>query len=175
MEEIFDIYSRNGEIIGVAPKSKCHSANPGFYHKPVWIWIINSNKKILVQKRAKTKKNFPNLWDMPSAGHVVSGETTLKGAIRETYEELGVKTTEKDYNFITEYIYDEAWEIAQVFLLKLDIKAEDFKLQKEEVEEVKWLDYEEFINIFYSQEFVPLDKEYKDIISKVLKDELRKI
>lgn len=42
MEEIFDVYTREGEHIGAQPKSVCHSENPGFYHKPVWIYIINS-------------------------------------------------------------------------------------------------------------------------------------
>ena len=50
MEELFDVYTRDGEYIGVKNKSICHSEKPGFYHKPVWIWIINSNNDILVQK-----------------------------------------------------------------------------------------------------------------------------
>ena len=99
MEEIFDIYTRDGKYLGTKEKSICHSENPGFYHKPVWIWIINNKNEILVQKRASCKKNFPNLWDMPSAGHIISGETPIQGAIRETYEELGIKTTENDYLF----------------------------------------------------------------------------
>ena len=100
MEEIFDIYTREGLYLGTKEKSICHSKNPGFYHKPVWIWIINSNNEILVQKRSHLKKNHPNEWDMPSAGHVIAGETSIQGAIRETYEELGIKTTESDYKFV---------------------------------------------------------------------------
>lgn len=114
MEELFDVYIRNGEYIGVKSKSICHSEKPGFYHKPVWIWIINSNNDILVQKRAASKKNNPNKWDMPSAGHIISGETSIQGAIRETYEELGVITKEQDYKFISEYVYDDSFEIAQI-------------------------------------------------------------
>jgi len=56
MEEIFDVYTRNGKYLGTKPKSFCHSENPGVYHKPVWIWIINDNKEVLVQKRAACKK-----------------------------------------------------------------------------------------------------------------------
>ena len=43
---------------------------------------------------------------MPSAGHVVAGETSIEGAVRETYEELGIETKESDYKFIGEYIAD---------------------------------------------------------------------
>ena len=168
MEEIFDIYTRNGEYIGTELKSLCHSKNPRGYHKPVWIWIINSNNEILVQKRSENKKNHPNKWDMPSAGHVVAGETPIQGAIRETFEELGIKTKESDYKFICEYIQDKSFEIAQVYLLKMNVEISKLKLQKEEVSEVKWLSYDEFKKIFYSNKFVPFDNEYKELVLQMI-------
>ena len=170
MEEILDIYTREGKYLGTAEKSKCHGINPGFYHKPVWIWIINSNNEVLVQKRAAVKKNFPNKWDIPSAGHVVAGETSIEGAIRETYEELGIITKAADYKYIDEYIMDEYFEIAQVYILKLDLEISEFKLQKDEVAEIKWLSYEEFKDLFYSDDFVPFGDEYKGLVLKLLKD-----
>lgn len=168
MEELFDVFSRDGKYIGVKNKSFCHSENPGVYHKPVWIWVINSNNEVLVQKRAAYKKNNPNKWDMPSAGHVLAGETPIKGAIRETYEELGIKTEESDYEFIGEYLYDETFEIAQIYLLKIDLDISQFKLQKEEVSEVKWLSYFDFKNLFYSADFVPFDDDYKKFVLDLL-------
>lgn len=170
MEEIFDIYTREGVYLGKKEKSICHSKNPGFYHKPVWIWIVNSKNEILVQKRSHIKKNHPNKWDMPSAGHVIAGETSIQGAIRETYEELEIKTTESDYKFICEYIADKISEIAQVYLLKLDIDISDLVLQKQEVSEVQWLTYKQFKKLFYSKEFVPFDNEYRELVLKMLKD-----
>ena len=168
MEEVFDIYTRNGEYIGTELKSICHSKNPRGYHKPVWIWIINSNNEILVQKRAANKKNHPNKWDMPSAGHVVAGETSIQGAIRETFEELGIQTKESDYKFVFEYIQDKSFEIAQVYLLKINLDISKLNLQKEEVSEVKWLSYDEFKKMFYSNEFVPFDNEYKELVLQMM-------
>lgn len=168
MEEVFDIYTRNGEYIGTELKSICHSQNPRGYHKPVWIWIINSNNEILVQKRAANKKNHPNKWDMPSAGHVVAGETSIQGAIRETFEELGIQTKESDYKFVFEYIQDKSFEIAQVYLLKINLDISKLNLQKEEVSEVKWISYEEFKKMFYSNEFVPFDNEYKEKVLQMM-------
>lgn len=174
MEEILDIYTREGKYLGTKERSVCHSKNPGFYHKPVYIWIINSKNEILVQKRAACKIRHPNKWDMPSAGHIVAWESIIDWAIRETYEELWVKTNENDYKFICEYINDRARVIAQVFLLKLDLDIDKFKLQKEEVAEVKWLTYDEFIKLFYSEDFVESDNEYKEIVLKMLKDNFTK-
>lgn len=168
MEEVFDIYTRNGEYIGTELKSICHSQNPRGYHKPVWIWIINSNNEILVQKRAANKKNHPNKWDMLSAGHEVAGETSIQGAIRETFEELGIQTKESDYKFVFEYIQDKSFEIAQVYLFKINLDISKLNLQKEEVSEVKWISYEEFKKMFYSNEFVPFDNEYKEKVLQMM-------
>ncbi len=170
MEEIFDIYTREGEYIGTKEESICHSKNAGFYHKPVWIWIINSKNEILVQKRSNDMKNHANKWDMSSAGHVISGETPMQGAIREVYEELGITTQRSDYKFIGEYIADEFFEIAQVYLLKLDLDVIKLKLQKEEVSEVKWLCYDDFKKLFYSKDFVTFDDEYRKLVLKLLED-----
>ena len=47
---------------------------------------------------------------------------------------------------------------------------DEFKLQKEEVAEVKWLNYDEFKKLFYSEDFVESDEEYKEMILNMLKD-----
>ena len=171
MEEIIDIYNRDGEHIWTATKSACHSKNPGFYHKPVWIWIINDKHEILVQKRTNNKKIEPNKWDMSCAGHVIAWEKTINGAIREVYEELWIETKEENYKFICEYIIDEIFTIAQIFLLKLNLEVNEFKLQKEEVAEIKWLTYDEFKKLFYSEDFVWSDDDYKELVLNIFKNE----
>ena len=173
MEEMYDVYTRDGKWLGVKSSKFCHSENPGVYHKPAWIWIINSKNEILIQKRAACKKNFPNKWDMPSAGHVDAGERPIDGAIRETFEEIGIQTSEKDYRFICEYIWDEMFEIAQVYLLKLDVDINNFILQEDEVAEVKWLSLEEFKTLFYSDEFVPFKDDYRKIVIDIFEHNLK--
>ncbi len=169
MEELFDTYDINGKYLGIKTKSFCHSENPGCYHKPVWIWIINDKGQILVQKRAATKKNLPNKWDMPSAGHVDAGETLLQACVRETGEDLGLKTKESDYIFLKEWLSQETWEFAEIYLLKTRAEISDFKLQKEEVAEVKYLYYNDFVKLFYSDKFCNHATEYKDWVCEELK------
>ena len=170
MEELFDVFNRNGEYLGVKPKSFCHSKNPGVYHKPVWVWILNDKGEILLQKRAKTKKWLPNMWDGSATGHVCSGETMIQGCMREVYEELGVESKDSDFHFWGEYIADEVWELGQVYMLINNLKASQMKIQEEEVAEVRWFEFKEFEKMFYSENFVPYDKNYKDmIINKIRK------
>ncbi len=169
MEEIFDVYDINGNHVGTKPKSFCHSENPGVYHKAVWIWIKRGGQ-ILVQKRAMTKKNSPGKWDMPSAGHVDAGETLLQACVRETFEELGIKARQKDFVFLKEWLNQKGWEFAEIYLLKSNKDISEMKLQKEEVECVKWLDYDEFVKLLYSPDFCNHAKEYKDWVVQILKD-----
>ena len=55
----------------------------------VQIWIINNKNEILLTKRTN-KKTFPNLWEC-TEGVVQSNETSLKAAIREVKEEIGIE------------------------------------------------------------------------------------
>ena len=170
MEEMFDTFDVNGYFLGVKSKSFCHGENPGVYHKPVWIWIVNDKGEILVQKRAKVKKLNPSKWDMPSAGHVHAGESCVQGCIRETEEELGIKCDQKDFVFLKQFINKKGWELAQVYLLKINTRAEDMILQPEEVEIVKWVKYDEFVKLLYSEEFVAHEKNFKDWTCEILKN-----
>ena len=168
MEEMFDVFDINGNYIGIRPKSFCHSQNPGVFHKPVWIWIVNSSGQVLIQKRAATKKFMPNKWDSGATGHVVSGETSLEGCVRETSEELGLKFDEKQFEFLGEFLAQEVWEIGQVYLLKADIDIKKIKVQKEEVAEVKFVDFDKFKKLFFSDEFMPYGIDYKNWVIEKL-------
>lgn len=168
-EEVLDIFTREGKYLGTRTRGECHSKNPGFYHKPVWIWIINDDGQFLVQKRSHFKKWLPGLWDIPSAGHVEAGEKLVDGAVRETKEELGIDTKPEDYQYVGEYVSDTTWEIGQVYLLKINKKIEDMQIWEKEVEQVKWLSFDEFKDLLNSDQFVPYDAEFKKMSIDLLK------
>ena len=106
---------------------------------------------------------------MPVAGHVNAGETCLTTCVRETKEELGIDTLESDFTFIKRFINHKGWEFGEVYLLKKDIKLADIILQKEEVDKVEYLTYEDFVKLLYSDDFANHSKEYKDFVADLLK------
>ena len=164
-EELLDVYTRDGKYLGVRTRAECHTENPGFYHKPAWSWVYNSKGEILVQKRAMCKKRYAGFWDMACAGHVDAGESPMDGAIREAKEEIGLDVSKNDIKFMGELIQDEDyWEIGQIFFIKTDKEINEFVLQKDEVEEVKWLKYDAFKKLFYSDIWAPCSDEYKTLI-----------
>ena len=49
-------------------------------------------------------------------------------------------------------------------------KTNEFVLQEEKVESVKWLRFEKFKDLLYSDKWVPMDKEYKDLVVEKFKE-----
>ncbi|WP_299063113.1 NUDIX domain-containing protein [uncultured Polaribacter sp.] len=87
MDELIDILTSEGKSTGkTALKSEAHKH--GWFHATVHIWLFTADKKILLQKRAMTKKVFPGLWDISVAGHIGAGETVLSSAKEKFLKKL---------------------------------------------------------------------------------------
>jgi len=170
VEEILDVYDKNGNLLGQKTRSFCHSENAGVFHKAVWILVKNKKGEILIQKRSMNKKEDPGKWcDTPVAGHISAGDSPIETCVRETKEELDIDTKPSDFIFLREFLNEAEWELGQIYLLNKEIKLEDIKIQKEEMDEVKYVSYDEFIKLLHSDEFSNEPKEYKDFIAEVLK------
>jgi len=150
MTEYFDVLDENGIKTGaIKPREEVH--RDGDWHRAVYVWILNSKKELLLQKRSPEKDSHPNFWDISAAGHVLAGKNSLETAVREVEEELGLKIKESDLEYLYSYnhrtiqnngtfinggVYDE-------YLLKIDLDLSNLKLQKEEVSDVKFINYVE--------------------------------
>ena len=143
MDELIDILSPEGSFTGkTALKSEAHKK--GWFHATVHIWLFTSDKKILLQKRALTKKVFPGLWDISVAGHVGAGEEILTSAKREVFEEIGLELDEKDLIKIGTRIHQVSHkngiqdnEHHHVFIAQLKVPVSTLKIQIEEVDDVQ--------------------------------------
>lgn len=89
-EEIYDVVNEKDEIIGQAMRKEVH-LNPMLIHRAAGGYIFNKKKELLMQKRSKTKDMFPSHWAFSVGGHVDSGDTYEKAALRELKEELGIE------------------------------------------------------------------------------------
>ena len=54
----------------------------GEYHLSIHLWIENTDKRYLIQKRAKTMRVFPDMWSIVTGG-VKAGESGMDAVIRE--------------------------------------------------------------------------------------------
>lgn len=146
---MIDVLNEDGTPAGYTA-SKLEIHEKGLWHRAAHIWVLNNNNEILVQLRAKTVTNHPSEYHISAAGHLSAGDTPIQGALREFEEELGIKLEEKDLvrigevqqeEYRTSYINKE-WN--DVFIVKKDIKIDEFFLDHKEVELVKYLSLNEF-------------------------------
>ena len=104
----------------------------GYYPMVVMIAIQNSNGKFLMQKRTPNKGGD---WGV-TGGHPKSGETPIEGIITEVKEELGIDITN---NEIIEFNSGcDGTDCYKMYFTKMDIDDNEFKIQEEELTEVKW-------------------------------------
>ena len=61
--ELLDVLDENGKSIGKKEDKDIVHKN-GLWHKEVGAWIVNEKGELLIQKRAKTKKQAPNKWSL---------------------------------------------------------------------------------------------------------------
>jgi isopentenyldiphosphate isomerase len=61
-----------------------------------------------------------------------------------------------------------------VYKLENNFEITQMKMQVEEVSEIKWFDFDDFVKLFYSDDFVPYDKEYKNMIVERLQSHFKR-
>ena len=116
----------------------------------VLLFVVNSKNQILMQKRSAKKELWPGCWDGTGGGHVDAGEIGLTCAIRELREELNIDLCPRDVHYIGGYRSDKKHgeihnrHFNEFFVAHKDVDVKDIKLQKSEVDEVRWIDFAEF-------------------------------
>lgn len=180
--EYFDVLDEHGHETGKTA-SAVETHTKGLWHRVAHTWFLNSKGELLLQKRSKEMKAYPGFWDISSAGHIPSGETSLNAAMREVKEELGLTLPESDFELIFQsregfstnngtYIVNEHQD---VYLVRKDLAIEDIQLQPSEVDEVKWVSISEFEQMAREKnaELVPHPVEYPRLIQYLSEEAMR--
>ena len=136
--ELLDVVDENDKVIDVLDRNQIHEK--GLLHREVIVFIINDKGEVLIQKRSANKKSDPNKWGL-CAGHVDSGEKPFDSALRELYEEVGLKVEDKEMVFINKELVTKKnnSHFNYMYYVKSDLNANEFIIQKEELSEVKWI------------------------------------
>lgn len=136
--EKFDIIDENNNLLGIVKSRAEVHKNLRDWHRTTGINIINSQKQILCQKRSEKKDAEPGMWQSHFGGHLRAGETFEKNAIAELKEELGLEIDPKNLIPLEIRKNNEFKHFIQGYILRWDGDISKLKLQKEEVDEVKW-------------------------------------
>lgn len=84
------IYDEQGTPQGIADRQTVHTM--GYWHETFHCWVAGQQGDrdvVYLQLRSDGKKDFPGLFDIAAAGHLLANETVEDG-IREVREELGI-------------------------------------------------------------------------------------
>lgn len=152
MEEI-RIFDEN--YVYLRDESRDTAHREGYWHETIHCWLIDE-QSVYLQKRSSTKKDFPGLFDITAAGHILANETVEEG-LREVNEELGIqvdrvkllaKGAVKDIIVLPDF---QDYEFANVFLYEDTFLPTDFSLQKEEVEGIYTVCKDAFILLCFQE------------------------
>ncbi len=151
--EYLDVVDENNQLTGKTEERNIIHEK-GIWHREVAVWIMNKKGEILLQKRAANKRQEPNKWAI-CAGHVEAGESVEDSMIREMEEELGIKVNMNQLEFLKIYKKQndipndniKNYNFQYMYFLKTNWNIEDYKIQLEELSEIKYVPFTEFEDI----------------------------
>ena len=111
--EIFPVVDEAGNEISTAPRTVCHDGKSMLLHPVIHLHLFNKKGELFLQKRAMNKDLLPGKWDTSVGGHFQPGESAEEALMRETEEELGIKSL--SFNFIKKYIWESPRERELVY------------------------------------------------------------
>jgi isopentenyldiphosphate isomerase len=142
MAEIIPIVNNNDKIIRYKERSEIKKED---IYRVSALWITNSKNEILLARRAFTKLQNPGRWGPAVAGTVAFGETYIQNIIKESFEEIGLKNIKPikgpKYRISSNHNFFSQW-----FFLKIDKDISYFKIDRKEVDSIKWFTKKELMN-----------------------------
>ena len=136
MTEYFDLYTADRRKLG----RKIQRGAPiphGEYHIVVQIMTVNSRGEILLTQRVP-EKTSGGRWEC-SGGCAISGETSREAAVRELYEETGIRALPSEISLEWTMVTDSM--LRDFYIVHKNVGLERLVLQSEEVCAAKWVSF----------------------------------
>jgi mutator protein MutT len=160
--ELLDVYDNNGHVTGkkIIRGDKSVTLNDNEHIAVAVIYIRNSEGKYLIQKTSLEKGGEYS----STGGHINSGETPLEAIKREVFEEIGVNIDNDEIKECGYLLYDKP--IRYMFYLNKDIDINSIKVQKSEVDFVRYMTEAEIKELIKNNE---MTKSHGIIFNELLK------
>lgn len=173
MGELWQLYDEQGRALKDKGAKKDDVFSNGILHAAshVWIWRKNGDKTdVLLQKRAASKRTWPNRYDISAAGHIDLGETPLDAALREAKEEINLDIAAPKLELFgvhRAHLKSENGSIENEFQWLYSLELDDdtgFTIQASEVDSLQWIPLDQFRTECTSDLYVPHAKLYYDMV-----------
>ena len=140
---LLKVLDEDGNITDLE-KTKKEVHDEHLWHQEVAIFIINSEGKILLQKRSENVHFNNGKWGM-IANHVGANQSLVDALIQKGEEEIGYNIDPNDIRYLTMLKRNEEREqrFTYFYYIKKDINDDDIKLNTYLATEKKWFDFYE--------------------------------
>lgn len=135
----------------------------GLYHIVGETIVRHADGTFLVMRRDLNKVGWPGAWEIGAGGSVLKGETAYDGALRELYEETGVKAeTLKLLEIVSEVHENGVGVHYYIYLCDTDMDKSAVRLQAGETIDYRWISRDDLLTGDYIVERV------RDIVRRYL-------
>lgn len=135
-DELFDIVNDRDEVIGQATRAEVHAKD--LWHRAVHVLVFREAGDVFLQKRSMAKDSSPGCWDSSCSGHLDSGEHYRAAAVRELFEEIGLRVPSADtLELVLTLPATEVtgWEFVHVYRTRYE---GPFAINPAEIDEGRW-------------------------------------
>ena len=170
MTEQVVLVDEQNNVLGTCDKSKVHSAKTPLHRAFSCFIFRKKDKKLLLQQRSSKKITWPLVWSNSCCGHPALNETNIQAAKRRLKDELNLEPLFLEqvapyrYCFTRDGVMEN--EICPIIV---GITDKEPQINKNEVEAVKWIDWEDFLNELDVKDYSPWCKEETKILDKIIK------
>ena len=155
-EEFVDIVDVSDGVLGSKARSRLVDGVDRW--RIVVLCILSADRqRVLLVRRASTKRHDPGRWAPPVAGTVASGDTYDETILRETIEEIGVAVPLDQLAVVHHAPLDagDALRNAVVYLLVSDVDLAGIVLDPAEADHVAWFDLDSVLHGALGDSAVP--------------------
>lgn len=160
--EQLDVLDAAGRPTGES-KARAAVHRDGDWHRTVHVWVVRSDRHVLVQRRAAGKELEPGRLDVSVGGHLVAGELAgMVGVdvVREVEEELGLVVSLGALTYLGTTVTDRRYgsyidrEFQDVYAVEDDTPLTGLSLPAAEVDVVYEVPIDRAIELFRSGRYV---------------------
>lgn len=141
--EVWDLFDENRQPLG----KKAGRRDPmrkGEFHIVVVVCVINDRNEMLLTLRSSAKEKYPDTWEN-TGGALEAGEKSRTAAVRELFEETGIRVKENELHLLDSQM--EEYAFIDVYVVRKDIPAAEIRLQEGETADARWASLSEFIRL----------------------------
>lgn len=143
--EIWDGYNEDRTYAGV-DIVRGEEFPKGLYHAVAEVIVRHTDGSFLVMRRDISKESSPGEWEIGAGGSVVKGESFYEGAVRELFEETGIRAGKLEKLYEASKVHENGVGAHYTgYLCVTDIDKNAVILQPGETIGFKWVSADEII------------------------------